>query len=73
VTPNAAMAEYQRTGGVLVLRHSRGPEFLQLEKELGRPDASWINQKGQGTLVYYAPLKDNPRQENGDSSDARDN
>jgi hypothetical protein len=68
VTPNNAIAEYQKSGGVLILRQSRQPEFLHPEKELGRPNAAWINRPGQGTFIYYKPSKDNPTQAKENSS-----
>jgi hypothetical protein len=58
VTPNNAISEYQQSGGVLILRQSREPEFLHPGKELGTPNAAWINEQGQGTFVYYKPSKD---------------
>jgi hypothetical protein len=57
VTPNDAISEYQKSGGVLILRQSRQPEFLHPEKELGIPNASWINRHGQGTFIYYKRSK----------------
>jgi hypothetical protein len=55
ITPGDAISEYLRSGGVLILRQSRQPEFLKLGKELGMPNAAWIDKQGQGTLVYYKP------------------
>jgi hypothetical protein len=72
ITPSAAMAEYMRTGGVLILRQSRQPEFLHPDKELGKPKAAWLNQNGQGTLVYSMPTK-NQTSPKGDLSAVREN
>lgn len=72
MTPDAAIAEYGRTGGVLILRQSRQPEFLRPMEELGIPKAAWVNPGGYGTLVYYMPPRNNQSREKGEPSTARD-
>ncbi len=53
--PDQAVAEFERTGGVLVWRSSRHPEFHLPKEALGTPAISWTNGRGQSTSIYCAP------------------
>jgi len=57
LTPDEAVAEFKRTGGVLIWRESRHPEFELPKGELGIPAVGWTNQRGQVVSVYYKPTE----------------
>jgi hypothetical protein len=63
MAPGEAVAEFKRTGGVLIWRQSRHPEFQLPKDELGIPAVSWTDQRGEATSVHYEPVEAKPGQE----------
>lgn len=61
ITPDEAIVEFERTGGVFIWRQARQPAFRQLRKEMGVPKVSWTDRNGQATLVYYEPAAEELR------------
>ena len=57
LTPDKAVTEFKKTGGVLLWRESRMDNLKLSEKDVGTPAISWTDQNGKAVSVYYTPMR----------------
>jgi hypothetical protein len=56
LTSKEAVAEFKRTGGVLIWRQSRMDDAEILKKELGTPAVSWTGQNEKAVSVFWTRI-----------------